>query len=93
MSYSIALVQNDSELLRYSHADMSYVLKSFGYEITQFTAENIQELTYRKKEFNALIIATNALSDYVLQGYFLDNEEVIEFFVESSNTNCINFVI
>lgn len=68
----IALVQNQSEMANYSHADCRGILRSFGYNHDLFTASNIGQLTHgvAAGEYDCLIIASNALHDNVIRDFF-----------------------
>ena len=63
--YRIALIQNESEMMRYSWADIRPMVERLGYGFDGFTAENIEDLYPRLKtdQYDAIIIASNACND------------------------------
>lgn len=68
----IALVQNQSEMANYSHADCRSMLRSFGHSHELFTASNIGQLTHgvTAGDYDCLIVASNALHDNVIRDFF-----------------------
>lgn len=85
MTYRVGLVQNESELLRYSHADIFDLISSYGYFVEQYTAENINNLYNNYKTYDALIFATNALLSRVTLEFFQKKDEVLNHFIEEKN--------
>lgn len=69
---SVALVQNQSEMANYSHADCRALLKTLGYTHSLFTANSIASLDDRliAGEFDCLLLASNALHDKVIRQFF-----------------------
>jgi uncharacterized membrane protein len=63
--HRIALIQNESEMMRYSWADIRPLLSRLEYPFDSYTAENLAELFPRlnKHTYDAIIIATNACND------------------------------
>jgi hypothetical protein len=61
--YSVALVQNQSEMSHYGYADTRPLLR--GYRQTLFTGDDIQHLVpvLADRKVDALVLATNALND------------------------------
>jgi hypothetical protein len=61
--YSIALVQNQSEMAHYGYADARPLLDD--YEVVLFTGDNIRRLegTLARREVDALVLGSNALND------------------------------
>jgi hypothetical protein len=61
--YSVALVQNQSEMAHYSYADARPLLD--GYTLRLFTGDNIKDLSplVATRQVDALLVATNALND------------------------------
>lgn len=61
--YSIALVQNQSEMAHYSYADARPLLDGYSYRL--FTGDNIGELPLMisRRQVNALVLGSNALND------------------------------
>lgn len=58
--YQVGVVQNESEMMRYSWADLRPTLEHFGYEIRGFTGENVAELVAHLDDYDAVILATNS---------------------------------
>lgn len=63
--YSIALIQNQSEMAHYGYADARPMLKELGYSVELYTADNIEQLSFAfdRNLFDAVIFASNALND------------------------------
>lgn len=68
----IALVQNQSEMASYSHADCRETLRSLSHTYNLFTASNIGQLTHGASagEYDCLLVASNALQDNVIRDFF-----------------------
>jgi hypothetical protein len=64
--YSIALVQNQSEMLHYGYADARSLLD--GYEFRLFTGDNVAELPalLARRHVDAVVLGSNALNDKVI---------------------------
>lgn len=65
----LALVQNQSEMAHYAYADCRSVFKDLGYEVTLYTAQNIEVLAQSLGvlRFDALILGSNALNDKTIR--------------------------
>jgi hypothetical protein len=63
--YSIALIQNQSEMAHYGYADARPMLKELGYAVELYTADNIENLCFSlsRNMFDAVVFASNALND------------------------------
>ncbi|WP_371194792.1 hypothetical protein [Glaciecola sp. SC05] len=63
--YSVALVQNQSEMAHYGYADARPMLKDLAYIVELYTADNIEnlQLAFSRNSFDAVIFASNALND------------------------------
>ena len=61
--YSVALVQNQSEMSHYGYADARPLLDGYDYRL--FTGDNITDLPalLARRQFNALVLGSNALND------------------------------
>lgn len=72
--YRVALVQNQSEMAHYAHADARMLVGSLGYQIELFTAENISSLGDRLCEpgIDAVVIGSNALNDRIIREAFIE---------------------
>jgi len=70
--YSVALVQNQSEMSHYGYADMRPMLEEFGYKIKLYTAQNINNLSsdLNRLKFDGIVLATNALNDKTIREIF-----------------------
>ena len=68
----VALVQNQSEMANYSHADCRSLLKKLGYSFELFTANSINSLEspLQAGQFDCLLLASNALHDKVIRAFF-----------------------
>jgi len=69
----IALIQNQSEMANYSHADCRSYIEDIGFDYELFTASNIDQLLHSISSggFDALVIASNALHDTVIRSVLL----------------------
>ena len=68
--YRIALIQNESEMMRYGWADVTPSIMKFKYRVDTYTSENIQVLFLEIKNntYDAVIVAMNAcLSQKILK--------------------------
>ena len=63
--YRAALIQNESEMMRYGWADIRSMLTGISYEWVSFTIDKIPELFAELKlgRYDGIIIATNACND------------------------------
>ncbi len=80
--YRIALIQNESEMMRYSWADIRPMVHSLGYAFDSYTAENLDDLPGRlnRNRYDALFIASNACNDrLVLESLTAAKEEIARF--------------
>src|SRR3954467_10458388 len=61
--YSVALVQNQSEMAHYGYADARPLLEDYEYRL--FTGDNIPQLAglLARREVDALVLGSNALND------------------------------
>lgn len=82
--FKVALIQNDSEMLRYSWADVSSLLEKFNYEIDNYTIDNI-DIFFNNKihRYDSIIIASNAFNNPLLHNKFIEHKELIIQFLES----------
>jgi hypothetical protein len=64
--YSIALVQNQSEMAHYGYADARPLLE--GYQYRLFTGDNVAELPtlLSRRQVDAVVLGSNALNDKVI---------------------------
>lgn len=83
MPYTVALIQNESELMRYSHADIRPMLKRFNYNWTYYTAENIEYFFKNINKYDSVVLATNACSDKVVLNALIENKHLIEEFLKN----------
>ena len=81
--FQFALVQNESEMLRYGWADIRPLLDELDYPYDSFTAENIGDLIIGLEggKYDALIIATNACNDKNVHDTLVRGQKVIEDFL------------
>lgn len=61
----VAIIQNESEMMRYGWADVRPSVERYGYYLDNYTSENLSELFPRLAAgfYDALLIATNACSN------------------------------
>ena len=86
--YRVALVQNESEMMRYGWADVRPSMQKFGYRIDAFTGENVHSLFSGMDEnlYDALIISVNACSNHrILSALCEKRDTTIRNFLESGN--------
>jgi hypothetical protein len=64
--YSIALVQNQSEMAHYGYADARPLLDGYDYRL--FTGDNVAELpvVLARRQVDAVVLGSNALNDKVI---------------------------
>lgn len=96
--YRIALIQNKSEMLRYSWADTRPLLedvgkRSVGYEFDGYTSENIDALfpLLEHRSYDAIVIASNACGDTALYEKLVENRQHIETHLESGGGLLVSF--
>lgn len=85
MAYRVAVVQNESELMRYSYADARHLVSKTDYEWSWFTSENIDSLGTALNGFDALIIATNCCNNPRLLAWLERNQARIYSFLKDRN--------
>ncbi len=83
MSYRVALIQNESEMLRFSHSDIRPTLQKYNYEWTYYTAENINQLFKDILRYDAIVLATNVCNDEIVTQALTDNKETIDRFLST----------
>jgi len=83
MSYYVALIQNESEMLRYSHADIRPTLKKYNYEWSYYTAENIDSLFANILRYDAIVLATNACNDEIVLDSLTKHKDAIASFLDT----------
>jgi hypothetical protein len=91
VTYRVAVVQNENELLRYSYADCRHILTESDYSVSYFTAENIGELEQKLPDLNSLVIATNACNDDLIRQWFSGSGDKI--MAQITNNNMGLFVL
>ena len=67
MAYTIALVQNQSEMAHYSYADARSLLTELGYGQRLFTAYDIDRLLVQLDDFDAIFLGSLALNDKAIR--------------------------
>jgi len=83
--YNIALIQNDSEMLRYSWVDARPFLNRFtNYHCDLYTGENIHELFYCIDKYDAIFISTNSCNDRKVYNALVKNKNTIQEFLNDS---------
>jgi hypothetical protein len=82
--YVIALIQNQSEMIRYSYADARPLLNFENYHFDLYTAENISKLgdALNHGVYDAILIGSNALNDQEIRDGLLKQKEQISKYLE-----------
>lgn len=80
---SIAVIQNDSEMLRYSWADIAPMVESLPYVKSYFTFTNIDSFWRNIRSFHSVIIASNAFNNRKLLESFRDHSGKFIEYLES----------
>jgi hypothetical protein len=85
--YTVALIQNQSEMSHYGYGDARPLLKEFGYHFVLYTAQNIDDLAeeLRRAKFDAIIFATNALNDKTIRENVMSDDFMKSFDVFIKN--------
>ncbi len=93
--YRIAVIENETELQRYGHANVlrnltkainKYSTESKYYKFYSYTSANINQLLSMDGSltaFDAIFISTNACSDEVVYKYLINNSDLIINFIEN----------
>ncbi len=91
--YSIALIQNESEMLRYSWADIRPMISREEYDIDSYTAENIARFSSELKEtkYDAIIIAANACNDERVYNALVDCRDDLTTFLNRGGGLLVSF--
>ena len=65
----IALVQNQSEMAHYGYADARPLISGFGYDVTLYTADNIDTLSssLARGHYDAVVFGSNSLNDKTIR--------------------------
>lgn len=66
----IALLQNDSEMIRYSWSEISGSIRRQEHRVHRFSAQNVEHFFSSIDGYDAIILAQNALKDDVLSEAF-----------------------
>lgn len=80
--YKVALIQNESEMMRYSWADIRPMINDLKYPFDSFTAENIEKMYpgLKDNEYDAIVVASNACNDkFVRESLQKHKGEIDEF--------------
>ncbi|MDO8281771.1 MAG: hypothetical protein Q7U10_03990 [Thermodesulfovibrionia bacterium] len=67
--YRVALVQNQSEMAHYGYADARPLLQELEYEVSLYTADNIDSLAINltRQCYSAIVLGSNALNDKTIR--------------------------
>ena len=81
MGFTIALVQNQSEMAHYGYADARPLLTGLGYKTELFTAANIHDLSkfLESDVFDAVVVGSNALNDKTIRSTMFDAQFIEGF--------------
>ena len=77
MPYRVAVVQNETELLRYSYADVRRLIRRQDYDWDYYTAENIESLGLKLSTYDGIVVATNACNDTKILNWLTNNSSEI----------------
>lgn len=90
--YRIALIQNESEMLRYSWADVRPMLGD-TYDFDSYTSENLDELYPKLEtgEYDAIVVASNACNDEIVLKSLVEHKGSIERFLARGNGLLVSF--
>lgn len=93
--YRVALVQNESEMLRYGWADIRPLLANIDYSWISFTSEHIADLFVELKlgRYDAIVIATNAYNDELVRRTFQssENKSIVQAFLQDGGGIYVSF--
>lgn len=84
--YKIALIQNQSEMIRYNYADARPLLNFENYSYDLYTGENIEELAdnLRRGAYDSVIIGSNALNDQKIRESLISQKQSFETYLKGS---------
>ena len=79
--FTVALIQNQSEMAHYGYADARPLIKELGYESVLYTADNIDTLAsaLSRNQYDAIIFSSNSLNDKTIKDE-VENEVFISEF-------------
>lgn len=80
---SIAVIQNDSEMLRYSWADVTPMVRELPYKKSYYTFTNIDIFWQSISNFDSVIIASNAFNNRKLLESFIYHSSKFIDYIES----------
>lgn len=81
--YKVAILQNDSEMMRYSWADVRPMVSHLNYQFDSYDGNDILNLYPNLNSYDALIVATNACSDIKIKDSLHKNKDLIRAFLNS----------
>jgi len=85
--YRIALVQNQSEMIRYNYADARSLLNFEDYCFDLYTGENIKQLGdfLNGEVYDSIVIGSNALNDARIRGSLINQRQSFETYLKEPN--------
>lgn len=91
--YYLALIQNESEMMRYSWADIRPSIQNMNYGYDSFTAENLESffVGLDKQKYDAIVIAANACNDNNVLTKLEKNREKISKYLLNGGGLFISF--
>lgn len=91
--YKVALIQNESEMMRYSWADIRPMLSMLDYAFDGYTSEDIEDLYNRLSSdcYDAIIIASNACNDEAVRESLVKHKEAISSFLNRGKGLFVSF--
>ena len=90
--YRVALIQNASEMLRYSWGDIRPMIQRL-YAYDGYTAENLDELYARLRtgRYDAIVIASNACNDKALRESLVQHRQELDDFLRAGKGLLVSF--
>jgi hypothetical protein len=92
--HRIALIQNESEMMRYSWADIRPLLARLEYPFDSYTAENVAALfpSLSETTYDAIVIASNACNDkQVREALEVERDRSLAGFLERGGGMLVSF--
>lgn len=79
--FTVALLQNQSEMAHYGYADARPLLKDLGYQPYLYTADNIESLgsALVRNQYDAVVFGSNALNDKTIRAEVISSSFQTEF--------------
>lgn len=87
MRYSVAIIQNISEMLRYGYADIRPSLKGMDFDFHYYINSNIEDVFsgLQAGKFNSIVFSTNTFNDELIMSAFLNHKEDVAHFLNEQH--------